>query len=209
MTAAKSFNSLKRCLAQRLAPCGFVARGDTFLREVIDAMVVLEIQKDRKRSSKEEILFTINVGISLNRLRTSDIDEDVPTGVLLPESCHWRERLGRLLVNQSDTWWAVSDEQSAQSVCHEVGSGLVEYALPKVIEIASSNALIQLWKNGYGQGLTEFERRSNLARLLCVSNRPEEARAAIDELEQASLGKSWENSAKFTANELRKLMIIV
>jgi len=207
MTATKNFKSLKTCIAQRLAPCGFVARGDTFSLGKNDAMIVLEIQKDRKRSTKEEILFTINVGVSLNALRTSYVDGDVSSGELSSESCHWRERLGRLLVTKSDMWWAVNDEQSAQTVCNEIGNGLADYALPSVIELASSDALIQLWKSGYGQGLTEFERRSKLARLLCVLNRPEEARAAIQELEQASLGKSWENTAKFTANELRKLLI--
>lgn len=203
MTATKNFKSLKVCLANGLAPFGFAIEGDIFFRTVSDTILVLEVQKDRKYSTKEEIRFTINVGLSIDILRSSDLING-PSSVPSPEKCHWRERLGRLLPAESDVWWSIRDEQSALAVCEEVVSGLIRVALPKVEAVASSESLATLWKEGRGRGLTEYERRANLAKLLCALKRTEEAKIAIQELENASLGKSWEVSARYDVKELRK-----
>jgi hypothetical protein len=70
--------------------------------------------------------------------------------------------------------------------------------------MASSDALVKSWQEGGGQGLTECERRVNLARLLVALGRKEEARAAAQALEDASLGKSSAVSAAVESSELRK-----
>lgn len=206
MTATKSFKDFKRCLAKRLVPSGFAATGDVLSRKVRDTVVVLEVQKDRKYSTKEEIRFTINVGISIDALHAAVAAVDgIPSSeVPPPEKCHWRERLGRLLPAQRDVWWSVRDEQTAQSVCDEIATGLLNHALSKVEAVASSEALVCLWQQGRGQGLTEYERRANLARLLIALGRKEEAQAAVQALVEASRGKSWEGSARYDVKELRK-----
>ena len=205
MTAAKSFKDVGVGLRQRLASIGFAAAGSKLWRKVNDTLVVLETQKDRY-STEDEVRFTINLGISVDALRAiaaaavgASLAEVPP-----PERCHWRARLGRLLGRQGDVWWSVRDEQSAQSVCDEIASDLIKVALPKVVEAASSEAMLRLWQEGRGQGLTEYEQRSNLARLLCTLNRAEEAKAAIQALEDASVGKSWEMSARYDVKDLRK-----
>lgn len=205
VTAAKGFKDLRRCLQKRLAPLGFAVAGTKLWRKVNDTLVVLETQKDRY-STDEEARFTINLGISVDALRAiaaaaigASLAEVPP-----PEACHWRVRLGRLLERQGDVWWSVRDEQTAQSVCDEIGSDLINVALPKVVETASSEALLRLWQEGHGQGLTEYEQRANLAKLLCALNRKDEAKKAIQALEDASLGKSWEVSARYDVKELRK-----
>lgn len=205
MTIAKNFKNFKECLANSLVPFGFAARGDMLFRAVRDTMLVLEIQKDLKHSTKEEIRFTINVGLSIDVLRSSDSINGL-SFVPSPDKCHWRTRLGRLLLTESDVWWSIHDEQSATAVCEEVVIGLIRVALPKVEAIASSQSLATLWKDGRGRGLTEYERRVNLAKLLCKLKRTEEAQVAIQELENASLGKSWEISARYDVKELRKLV---
>lgn len=73
--------------------------------------------------------------------------------------------------------------------------GLQVEALPSIEEVASSRSLIELWLEGGGPGITEYERRSNLARLLLAMGRVEEARNAVEALETASVGKGWEVSA--------------
>lgn len=205
MTAAKNFKGVKTCLAKRLAPFGFSAAGDIFSRNLSDTLVVLEIQKDR-HSTKDEIRFTVNVGISVNALRAiaaaavGASSADVPS----PSKCHWRERLGLLMPVRRDLWWSVRDEETAQAVCDEVTSGVVEDALPQIEDVASTEVLIAQWQSGRGYGLTEYERRSNLARLLCALGRIEETQEAIQALEDASIGKSWEVSARYDVKELRK-----
>ncbi|MDP2825170.1 MAG: DUF4304 domain-containing protein [Sulfuritalea sp.] len=204
MTAIKSFKDFKACLLRRLAPIGFAVAGDILFRKVRDTVLVLEIQKDRKCSTRDEIRFTINLGLSIDVLRAIASADGSASGVPSPEKCHWRARLGHLLLGESDVWWSVRDEQTARAVCDEIATGLIDAALPKVEAVASSESLATLWEEGRGQGLTEYERRTNLARLLCALNRTEEAKAAIQALEDASLGKSWEVSAKYDAIDLRK-----
>ncbi len=206
MKPVEVFKHLKACLAKRLAPSGFVGTGDLVWRKVLDTVVVLEVQKDRKYSTEDEFRFTVNVGISVNALRDVVSARSGPSseGVPPPEKCHWRQRLGHLLPAQSDVWWSIRDEQTARAVCDEIAAGLIDIALPQVELIASSEALARSWQEGRGQGLTEYERRINLARLLVALGRKEEAQSAVQALEAASLGKSWAVSAAFEVQELRK-----
>lgn len=206
MNAAGSFKHLKACLVKRLAPNGFIDASGLVWRQVNDTVVVLEVQKDRKYSSKEEVRFTVNAGISVDALRDFVAAAGGPSAseVPPPERCHWRQRVGQLLPEQSDVWWSVSDEQGAQSACDEIASGLIGIALPKVEAMASSEALVRSWQEGRGQGLTEYERRLNLAKLLIALGRAEEARVAVRALEDASIGKSWAASAAYEVKELRE-----
>lgn len=206
MTASKSYSILKKYLAKQFAAEGFLTAGDIFWRRCNDTLIVLEIQKDSKRSTKDAILFTLDVGICVDALHAQATSE-LPSIDVPPTSakCHWRMRMGRLLA-QTDKWWRVSDEQTARAACEEIATGFKQDVLPKLLEIASSDALIQLWEKGLGQGLTEYERRSNLAALLCLLRRTDEAKAAILSLENASQGKAWESAAKCTVRELRKAL---
>lgn len=206
MDAANSFKYLKSCLVKRLVTSGFVADGDMVSRKVCDTMVVIEIQKDRKYSTKDEIKFTINVGISVDALCKASggaSSQAMPP----PERCHWRQRLGYLLPTQSDVWWSVKDEETAQQVCDEVAAGLMDVAWPKVEAMASSDALAHAWLEGRGQGLTEYERRLNLAKLLMALGRKDEAQAAVQALEGASLGKSWAATAAYEVKHLRQQLL--
>lgn len=206
MKTAASARSLKACLVKRLAPSGFVGADDIMWRKVNDTVVVLEVQTDRKHSTREEARLTVNVGISVDALRDvvaaagGPLSSEVP----LPERCHWRQRLGHLFPVRRDVWWSVRDEQSAQLACDEIASGLIDVALPKVKAMASSEALVRSWQDGCGQGLTEYERRVNLARLLYALGRTGEAHAALLALEDASIGKSWATSAAYDLKGLRK-----
>jgi Domain of unknown function (DUF4304) len=204
MTAIKHLNSAKQCIARRMKLEGFSASGNVLSRKVNDTLVIVHIQADRHNTANQARL-TINLGISLNSLRVlaaSEVgmsDDEVPP----IEKCHWRTRLGRLLAQQSDVWWAAQDELSARTVCEEVVAGLVEIALPIVYEAASSEALIYQWQLGHDNGLTTYERLASLARLLCVLNRIEDTKSAVQALEDASIGTSWEVSARCDVKVLR------
>jgi hypothetical protein len=202
---ADSLRRLKARLVERLGPIGYVGEGELLWRSVKDTVVVIELQKDRKHSVKDQVRFTVNVGISVNSLRgasTVEVGSRTPA-IPLPEKCHWRQRLGFMLPERSDVWWVVGGERTTESVSDELAAGLITVALPKIEAIASSEALLHLWCEGRGQGLTEYERRANLARLLITLGRKEEARVAVQELELASIGKSWATAAAFDVRDLR------
>jgi hypothetical protein len=206
MTATKSFKDFNVCLAKRLVPAGFAADRDILWCKVRDTVIVLEVQKDQKHSTKEEVRFTINIGVSIDVLRAGAAADGGGHSmeILRPEKCHWRARLGRLLQAPSDVWWSVHDVQTAQSTCDEIAAAVLDVALPKVEAVASSEVLIRLWQEGQGQGLTEYERRVSLAKLLIALGRQAEAQEAVQALEKSSLGKSWERSASYDVQELSK-----
>lgn len=205
---AANFKRMKACLFKRLSIFGFVPQGRMLWRKFNDCLVVIEIQKDSKYKSKEEVRFTINVAISIDPLRDFAAAEDgfsssdIPT----PEKCHWRERLGYLLPARADVWWSVSNMETADSVCIEIAEALIKVALPQVELLASSSAMVQCWKDGGGRGLTAYSTRLNLARLLIILGRHEEGEAAIQAMEKASEGRSSAWSVAYEAKALRKLL---
>lgn len=200
-----NFKCFKKCLENRLELLDLARSGDIFWKKIHDTVVVIEIQIDKKGDFKEGVKFTINTGISVDVLRdvvgnVNAVRSFSPPSV---EQCQWRQRLGRFFPAQGDIWWSVSDEPSVQSVCSEIATALIDHAFPKIEEMASSEALIRSWQEDRGQGLTEYERRRNLAQLLVILESRDEAEMAIRALEEASLGKSWAISAALQVKKLR------
>jgi hypothetical protein len=205
MTPAKNFSDFRLGLAQRLALYEFMASGNLLWRKRRDVSIVLEIQRDHKCSSKRETRFTINVGLFVEALKSAD--ENVSSSsVPSPERCHSRQRLGHFGSTQGDIWWSVGEGHETQRVCETIAAEILNVALPKIESLASSEALIREWQEGRGHGLTDYERRLNLARLLLASGRNEEAQMAIQALEDGALGRSWAVSAKYEAKLLRKAL---
>lgn len=64
----------------------------------------------------------------------------------------------------SDRWWDVSDA-SVGEVSKTVVTTVVRYGLPALDAIDSVEALRALWESGRSPGLTEQQRRRNLAML--------------------------------------------
>ncbi|GGX88915.1 DUF4304 domain-containing protein [Massilia dura] len=203
MNAAKNYKSFKRYLAKRLAPEGYVGNGNALTLKVSEAVIVFELQQDLKNSSKEMVRFTVNTGISLHALREF-FSDDSSESVFSAEQCHWRSRLGRLMDSPSDVWWTISNDEDVESRCDEIVSIIRDIALPQIKTLAVAETFVQLWKNGKGQGLTEYERRISLARLLWALGRETEAQGALEAFETASIGKGWAASAKVDARELKK-----
>lgn len=79
-------------------------------------------------------------------------------------SAHWQQRIGNLMPNPSDRWWDVSDA-SVGEVSRTIASTVVRYGLPALDAIDSVDALRALWESGHSPGLTEPQRRRNLAML--------------------------------------------
>lgn len=182
-----------------------MANGDTLTLKVSEAVIVFELQQDMKNSSKESVRFTVNAGISLDALR-GFFSRESSDSVFSAEQCHWRSRLGRLMNSSGDVWWTVSSEEEVAVRCDEIVSAIKDVALPQMKTLAVAETLLQLWQSDKGQGLTEYERRINLARLLVALGRKPQAQEALQVLETASLGKAWAASAKVDARELNRYL---
>jgi hypothetical protein len=205
MRAASAFSTFRSCLVRRLAPSGFARSGDIFWRKIRDTIVVIEIQRSLKHSSRTEAVFTVNLGISLNALREGATDPGIQVPeVPAPDKCHWRQRLGYLMPLHADAWWTISNELTAVTVCDEITAHIVNLAVPAFEQYASSTALLEMWREGKGVGLTEYQRLLSLATLLVQQGSKDEAQAAIEALRSASRGKAWEGGAAHEAEELRK-----
>jgi len=205
MSATKSFNQFKMLLAERLIEQGLHRRGDVLTKAMPEAVLVFELQKDSKNSSKEAVRFTVNVGIFLNALRAfrcNDAAQADPSA----DQCHWRARLGRLTPAQADVWWTIRNDEEAKVLCDEIAKSISVDALPRIEGLTTADAFVDAWRSDKGQGLTEYERRANLARLLAVLGRKTEAREALHALTAASEGKAWAVAAKVDARELGKLL---
>lgn len=182
-----------------------MGNGDTLTLKVSEAVIVFELQQDLKNSSKELVRFTVNAGVSLDALRGFSSRESAELGFSV-EQCHWRSRLGKLMDSSSDVWWTINNDEEAVARCEKIVSAIRDIASPKLKTIAVAETFVQLWQSDKGQGLTEYERRINLARLLVALGRKSEARDALQVLETASLGKAWAVSAKVDARELNRYL---
>ena len=205
MSAAKSFNQFKTLLAERLTEQGLHRKGDVLTKAMPEAVLVFELQKDSRNSTKEAVRFTVNVGIFLDALRAFRGDDPAQADPSA-EQCHWRARLGRLTAAQADVWWTIRNDEEARVLCDEIATAIATDALPRIEGLATTDAFVDAWRSDKGQGLTEYERRANLARLLLVLGRKNEAREAMHALTAASEGKAWAAAAKVDAREIERLL---
>jgi hypothetical protein len=195
MAAKTSFRLFRRCLGKHLAPLGFKAYGELMALELSQAVIVLEPQKHHERPC-----VTINIGIALRALIDKN-EESYPPAV---DKCHWRNRLAHDMDVGTDGWWTLRDDMEAEDLCFRIATGLANITLPTLLARANPETFISSWSKGRSEGLTEYERRSNLARLLISLGRLEESAVAMQALSAASIDKAWRGTTKVELAEMEK-----
>lgn len=203
MTAVTAFNRFKKCINKRLKSEGFRANGTKLIRKVGEVLILLQFQRSQW-NSKDECRFTINVGISLDALRTYfDDEQSGGSDEISREMCHWHRRIGWLLPVQSDVWWTIHEDDDAELLSSEISTAIMNSVLPQLESLTKAEAFVKLWKSEKLSGLVEYQRLLNLARLLTVLGRNEEAHEVVMTLEQSSADKAWSAAATVDARELR------
>ncbi len=187
MKPSEKFNELvTEGLAPLLKDHGFVRSGLNFRREGDETIALINIQKSRK-SSKDQVLFTINLGIASRLLiRFYLLTNEVAT--LSWEDCHWRRRLGLLTAAEKDLWWSIVDETSIDDVGEMLRGYIEKLAIPEIEKYASDRALCDLWLSGLAPGLTNFQRLMNLSVLIRVTGRVNLEPIVLNELRSESEG---------------------
>lgn len=147
-----------------MSKLGFVRKAQAFYARRGRNIEVVEFQKSR-RSTKAEILFTINLGICSDTLFRFFSDGREARFPSLNE-CHWTERLGMLAKIPGDKWWTIDERSNLDELTMELVDDLTKIAIPSMDSLVDDCALEALWHTGQAPGLTEFQRLMNLSVLL-------------------------------------------
>ena len=156
----EAFDAVVGATAARLKPLGFSRRGSVFRLVRDDMSGVVQFQRSTK-SSRELVLFTVNVGVICGRL----LPVRVPLRTATSMDSHVGHRLGFLTSGEFDKWWPIDLRTDAVALGTEVTEAIVRHAVPFIERHMSVDALKALWESGSSPGLTDGARRDLLARL--------------------------------------------
>jgi len=201
MKPSEKFNQLvSKGVAPLLKEHGFVRSGLNFRREGDDTIALITIQKSRK-SSKDHILFTINLGIASRLLLRFYLVKYGVTKLSL-EDCHWRRRLGLLTAAEEDVWWSIVEETSIDDLGKLLCGYIEKFAIPEIDRYRSDRSLCDLWLTGRSPGLTNYQRLMNLTVLIKVLGPESKKAMVLEELRRESEGLP---SASVGENHIRRL----
>lgn len=99
------YNQIKGDLAPLLGECGFTKNGGSFYLRFAKNCGVIAFQKS-SRSSKDFVLFTLNLGVYSNLLgeKVDGFDNLVYPDV---EQCQWASRIAAFMPGLPDYWWQI------------------------------------------------------------------------------------------------------
>lgn len=200
MRASELYKELIKEISSFLKSKGYSRKANCFYLRQGKNWGLLDFQKSRK-STVDEVLFTINLGVSSSRLQeffAPDLLEQKPS----IEDCQWRERVGSLLPEHQDKWWLVQGNETFDSLVNEIKSCLVEIAIPELEQHLSDEKLGSVWSSGNSPGLSDIQRLVNLSVLLKMAGADSFLREILKELEDKSAGKS---TALMVKQHLRNL----
>jgi hypothetical protein len=162
----ESFNEVLQTTAEKVARIGFVRHGAAL--RVIDKTNsgIIEFQKSTK-SSRERLLFTINLGIICGEL----LEPDQPRlNKARIRDAHLRHRVGMLLPSRQDKWWEITASTDANVLAAEVSDIIVREVVPYIQRYLDTDDLIALWESGKSPGLTDLQRIRYLDKLRNARN---------------------------------------
>jgi Domain of unknown function (DUF4304) len=168
MAATKSpaqigYELIQKDTAELLRPLGFKRKGPIIFTRTADNFGVLHFQSSSK-SSKAEIIFTLNIGVIIGKLVDSRCYSQF---IKHPSSMYAqiRVRIGFFLPEKQDVWWNVSRVVDAPRWCKDFSQLILEEAVPFVQHNMKIDNVVSAWEQGRSPGLTDGERVVYLARL--------------------------------------------
>lgn len=161
MTAPQeNFERLLASLGESLKLIGFARKGYAFKVFSTDNCGIIEFQKSDK-SSRDKIIFTINLGVVYGRLLESSFNL-AKAGIV---DCQLRQRIGKLLPDRPDKWWEVTGSSDLGSLTSEIAELLLGKGTPFIQTYLDISAIVALWKSGQAPGLTALQRDQFLSNL--------------------------------------------
>ncbi len=180
---------MKECIRPYFQEHGFAAKKNTFFVRKSNNCGLVSFKKS-STSSANETIFTIDIGISSQRLKHFFSDTyNLPT----IDQCHWRQRIGFLLPRGYDLWWTITSNTDLCNLCKTIKDILSMYAIPELETYMSDDSLRDLWLTGESPGLTDIERLLNLSVILNDIGPQSILDEIIDKLRSASNGEPVES----------------
>lgn len=172
-------NVLKEGICPILKENGFRRKGQNFFKPLDEVGHIINIQKD-KWNSKDEIKFTINIGVFSNIYWLSELDFE--NTKILPEfpkesESIIRKRIGELKYGE-DYWYSIESQRSERKLIKDVASDIENYVTPFFNKIDSSDKLIKHLKSNQNVFGNDFK----LFVFLAENGLMEEAQIKFDEL---------------------------
>ena len=158
---------------------------------------IINFQKEKIRNS-ENLRFTINAGVSSTSLR-SFFEHEMNIW-----ECHWRIRVGNMLVPERDIWWTVDGMTNVEVVANHITGLLADTILPAIREHITDDQLEAYWLGNRASGLTEYQRLEYLTTLLKIYHK-DNLDEIVGQLLAFSKGKGIENSARVHIKQLAEL----
>src|SRR5688572_3706746 len=120
------FEDVLANVAEKITSHGFVQQGPVFRLVSQGNCGIIEFQRSDK-STKDRVIFTINLGIVCGELLESG-----PAGVTKARiiDAHMRQRIGMLLPDRPDKWWEASADRPP--LAQEIVELLTTVGLPHV-----------------------------------------------------------------------------
>ncbi len=201
MEASSEFNRLVRGqIKPLLSAHGYKRYGNTYLLFKDDIWRLINFQKSTK-STKHEVIFTINIGIS-SQILFQFYNEPIKRPKI--EDCHFRQRIGHILPQPKDTWWTINDNSNLAGLDEEILTSTGHYIIPELQKYSSNSALRDLWISGRSPGLTKFQRLMHLMVLLNEIGPTEKLEQIIEELRFGTKGKPSGITAEIYIDKIMK-----
>lgn len=164
---------------------------------------LLDFQKSQ-RSTADEVLFTINIGICSMKL-LKFFHPDFTDLKFKPRivDCHWRERIGFLLPEKDDKWWSIpKDIDLRKDLLPEIREVILQLALPKIEAKISDEMLVDEWVSDRSPGLTDIQRLTHLLVLLKNTDKESLVSVYVDELKRKLEGNPMSFIGKQVLDDL-------
>ena len=156
--------SIVAAMAETLRPAGFKKTGLNFARPVNDVIQLISLQSSVS-STASTLKVTVNIGVWLPILAEDWQKPDV-------WESHWNSRIGFLMPERNDFWWSVSSEPEASVTALQISEAIQRFVFPQLERLATSDTLVELWRSGVSPGLTEFQAKRFLQRLIKAGKTP-------------------------------------
>jgi hypothetical protein len=113
-------------IAPMLHERGYRKRAGSFHKRVPDGWAVVNFQKSQF-GSRDEVLFTINLAVALDRLMVFDGDD--PTKPPPEYRCNMRVRMGNAQDVAQHSWWRVTASTDTRQLAEEIRPLLIDRGL--------------------------------------------------------------------------------
>ena len=146
MSAASFKKTVLDAMSRALKGNGFKKRAAVLSREVGDVVQLVSLQSSQE-STSDRLKVTVNIAVCIPRLLEGR-SPSVWDG-------HWHKRIGAFAAVPTDRWWNIASAEDATAAASEICETLEASVVPALQSLASSTALLRLWKSGQSPGITK------------------------------------------------------